>query len=213
MSEPQPSGRFEVRLVQADDVDALHALVVANREHLAPWEPLRDESFYTLDHQASVVRGQLERHARGQEHPFVMTLDTTGTPELFIPATAPNASLSADLSLDVDPGIELDLGAARPVGRVAGFSQIVEESQAGCLFDDEAGLRAAIAALAADAELRDRMGASGRAALAERWTETTAIDEWLALVRSIAVRKGQGDTVRKIDALAAVPGSQIEGAL
>ena len=89
------------------------------------------------------------------------------------------------------------------------YPQIVEESQAGLLFDDEAGLREAIVALATNPELRDRLGASGQAALAERWTETTAIDEWLALVRSIAVRKGRDDTIRKIDALASAPGSSV----
>ena len=89
------------------------------------------------------------------------------------------------------------------------YPQIVEESQAGLLFDDEAGLREAIVALATNPELRDRLGASGRAALAERWTETTAINEWLALVRSIAVRKGRDDTIRKIDDLARVSGSPV----
>ena len=126
------------------------------------------------------------------------------------------ALIAPSLCYEVFPMVALEAfreGTPIIARNLGPYPQIVEESQAGCLFDDEAGLRAAIAALAADAELRDRMGASGRAALAERWTETTAIDEWLALVRSIAVRKGQGDTVRKIDALAAVPGSQIEGAL
>ena len=41
--------------------------------------------------------------------PLVMTLDT-GTLELFIPDTAPNAVLTADLSVSVDPGLDLDLG-------------------------------------------------------------------------------------------------------
>jgi glycosyltransferase involved in cell wall biosynthesis len=81
------------------------------------------------------------------------------------------------------------------------YRQIVEESQAGLLFEDEAGLRKAIAELAANRELRRRLGESGRAALAERWTEKTAIDDWLSLVRSIAVRKGLNDTVARIDAL------------
>ena len=92
------------------------------------------------------------------------------------------------------------------------YPQIVEESQAGLLFDDEAGLREAIAALSRDPELRDRLGASGQAALAERWTETTAIDEWLSLVRSIAIRKGRDETVRKIDELAGAPDSPVKSA-
>ena len=126
------------------------------------------------------------------------------------------ALIAPSLCYEVFPMVALEAfreGTPIIARNLGPYPQIVEESQAGILFDDEGGLRAAIAALARGPELRDRMGASGRAALAERWTEATAIDEWLALVRSIAVRKGQGDTVRKIDALAAVPGSQIEGAL
>lgn len=42
--------------------------------------------------------------------PLVMTLDSTGPPQLYIPASAPSAVLSADLALDVDPGLALDLG-------------------------------------------------------------------------------------------------------
>ena len=126
------------------------------------------------------------------------------------------ALIAPSLCYEVFPMVALEAfreGTPIIARNLGPYPQIVEESQAGILFDDEAGLRAAIAALAGEPELRDRLGASGRAALAERWTEKTAIDEWLALIRSIAVRKGQGDTVRKIDALAAVPGSPIEGAL
>lgn len=42
--------------------------------------------------------------------PLVLTLDTVGAPTLYLPALAPNASLTADLALDVDPGLDLDLG-------------------------------------------------------------------------------------------------------
>ncbi|MDT0188322.1 GNAT family N-acetyltransferase [Microbacterium sp. ARD31] len=118
MSEPQPSGRFEVRLVQADDVDALHALVVANREHLTPWEPLRDESFYTLDHQASVVRGQLERHARGQEHPFVMALDGHLVGRITLSNVVRGPFQSANLGYWVDAGHQGQGLATRALGRV-----------------------------------------------------------------------------------------------
>ncbi len=35
------------RLVTLDDVPAIAALYSANRDFLAPWEPARDEEFYT----------------------------------------------------------------------------------------------------------------------------------------------------------------------
>ena len=39
-----------------------------------------------------------------------MLLDTSGAPELYLPDTAPNAALTAQLALDVDPGLALELG-------------------------------------------------------------------------------------------------------
>ncbi len=124
------------------------------------------------------------------------------------------ALIAPSLCYEVFPMVALEaFREATPIiARDLGpYPQIVEESQAGLLFDDEAGLREAIVALATNPELRDRLGASGQAALAERWTETIAINEWLALVRSIAVRKGRDDTIRKIDALARASGSPVEG--
>lgn len=67
------------------------------------------------------------------------------------------------------PVIARDLGPYR---------QIVEESEAGLLFVDEASLHAALKTLHTDRSLRDRMGASGRAAVETRWSETTAVNDW-----------------------------------
>ena len=83
------------------------------------------------------------------------------------------------------------------------YPQIIGESGGGILFDDEVGLSDAIRALSENKALRDQLGANGRSALVERWTEKAAIDEWLSLVRTIAVRKKRHATLRKIEALAA----------
>jgi ribosomal-protein-alanine N-acetyltransferase len=39
--------RTVLRVLAPDDAGLLHAYRVANRDHLAPWEPLRDEAWYT----------------------------------------------------------------------------------------------------------------------------------------------------------------------
>lgn len=39
-----------IRLADAADAPELLRYRVANRVHLAPWEPLREEAFYTLEH-------------------------------------------------------------------------------------------------------------------------------------------------------------------
>jgi glycosyltransferase involved in cell wall biosynthesis len=126
------------------------------------------------------------------------------------------ALIAPSLCYEVFPMVALEAfreGTPIIARNLGPYPQIVEESGAGLLFDDETGLREAIAALATNRALRDRLGASGQAALAERWTETIAIDQWLSLVRSTAARKGRNDTVRKIDALTGVDHSPaIEGA-
>jgi glycosyltransferase involved in cell wall biosynthesis len=114
------------------------------------------------------------------------------------------ALIAPSLCYEVFPMVALEAfreGTPIIARNLGPYPQIIEESQAGLLFDDEAGLREAIAVVAANPRLRHQLGACGRAALAERWTERTAIDEWLSLVRSIAVRKGRKETIRKIDAL------------
>jgi ribosomal-protein-alanine N-acetyltransferase len=42
-----------------------------NREHLAPWEPLRDPAFYTLDYQQSSIAGAMEDVTDGRSCPFL----------------------------------------------------------------------------------------------------------------------------------------------
>lgn len=124
------------------------------------------------------------------------------------------ALIAPSLCYEVFPMVALEAfreGTPVIARNLGPYPQIIEESQAGLLFDDEASLRSAISLLVADPAYRARLGAAGRAALAERWTETTAIDEWLALVRSIAARKELNDTVRKIDALHENAKSQVDG--
>jgi ribosomal-protein-alanine N-acetyltransferase len=60
------------RLVTLDDVPALAALVRANKDFLAPWEPVRDDTYYTEDGQRALVSAALERHRRRQSVPHVI---------------------------------------------------------------------------------------------------------------------------------------------
>ena len=54
-----------IRPLRADDAGELAALLVENRSFLAPFEPDRDERFYT-------VEGQLERLEREDKHAFAI---------------------------------------------------------------------------------------------------------------------------------------------
>jgi len=65
------------RLVAIEDVPVLAELYRANREFLAPWEPLRSEEFFTATGQRAAVEGALARHAEGTALPRVV-LDEGG---------------------------------------------------------------------------------------------------------------------------------------
>ncbi|HEY0699798.1 MAG TPA: GNAT family protein [Micromonospora sp.] len=61
------------RLASLDDAEALTARLRANREFLGPWEPARDDTFFTVDAQRAVLAEALDGHARGTTVPLVIT--------------------------------------------------------------------------------------------------------------------------------------------
>jgi ribosomal-protein-alanine N-acetyltransferase len=64
---------LELRLVAADDVTPLTEAYLRNREHLAPWEPIRNDEFFTEDWHADEIRLQLESADEGRSLPLVIT--------------------------------------------------------------------------------------------------------------------------------------------
>ena len=53
------------RPIEFDDAATLADLVRDNRAFLAPWEPVRGESYFTVEGQREVVRNALEMHRAG----------------------------------------------------------------------------------------------------------------------------------------------------
>ena len=66
------------RLLSLDDASTLAELLRQNRSFLAPWQPLRDEHYFTDDGQREVVRTTLQQHASGSCLPLVIQ-DPRGT--------------------------------------------------------------------------------------------------------------------------------------
>ncbi|MTE20060.1 GNAT family N-acetyltransferase [Streptomyces sp. TRM43335] len=60
------------RVVSVDDVEALTDRVRENRAFLAPWEPVRDEAYFTVEGQRAVLEAQLDAYARGSMVPLVI---------------------------------------------------------------------------------------------------------------------------------------------
>jgi ribosomal-protein-alanine N-acetyltransferase len=48
-----------IRLISPADAEEMAALLRANREHLAPWDPLREESYYTTEGQWQTISDSL----------------------------------------------------------------------------------------------------------------------------------------------------------
>ncbi|SDR96586.1 GNAT family N-acetyltransferase [Microterricola viridarii] len=62
-----------LRLLRADDSAALTRAYLRNRAHLAPWEPVRSEDYFTPAGQRSVVLGQLGQYGAGTGFPLVLS--------------------------------------------------------------------------------------------------------------------------------------------
>lgn len=55
-----------------DDAPALADLIRANWEFLAPWEPVRDEDYFTADGQRALVAAAIARYEHGTQLPHVI---------------------------------------------------------------------------------------------------------------------------------------------
>jgi ribosomal-protein-alanine N-acetyltransferase len=60
------------RLLRASDAPALADVLARNRAFLAPWEPVRPDSYFTVEGQRQVVEDSLRRHADGSMYPLAI---------------------------------------------------------------------------------------------------------------------------------------------
>jgi len=60
------------RLVTLNDAPVLADLLRANRDFLAPWEPVRSDDYFTVEGQRADLRAALERHDNGTALPHVI---------------------------------------------------------------------------------------------------------------------------------------------
>jgi ribosomal-protein-alanine N-acetyltransferase len=61
-----------LRTATPADAQALCAAYVDNREHLAPWEPRRDERFFTVEGQAGRLAERLREYEAGRMVPWLL---------------------------------------------------------------------------------------------------------------------------------------------
>jgi glycosyltransferase involved in cell wall biosynthesis len=73
--------------------------------------------------------------------------------------------------------------------RLGPFTEIVEGSGGGLLFETQDELRGGLAALAGDAARRRALGAAGHRALLERWTESVVLKKYFEVIARVAEKK------------------------
>ncbi|WP_345777220.1 GNAT family N-acetyltransferase [Rhodanobacter sp. LX-100] len=66
------TARTRIRLPELSDAAKLLRFRVDNRAHLAPWEPLREDSYYTLEHCAQAIADGQEAARLDRGYPFVV---------------------------------------------------------------------------------------------------------------------------------------------
>jgi len=125
------------RLVTLDDVPVLAELLRVNRDFLAPWDPIRDDNYFTADGQRAVVDAALEGRERGSTLPHVILDDTgrlVGRITLNEIVRGPFQSCSVGYWVSaVDNGRGLATAAVREIVRVAFDELGLHRVQAGTL--------------------------------------------------------------------------------
>lgn len=66
------TGTVRIRVLRRSDAGRLSAAYQRNREHLAPWEPLRAEEFFTAAGQAASIDAKLALFVAGSDVPWVL---------------------------------------------------------------------------------------------------------------------------------------------
>ncbi|TXR55685.1 GNAT family N-acetyltransferase [Quadrisphaera setariae] len=95
---------ISVRLVTEDDVPAITDLLRRSREHLAPWEPLREDSFFTEASQRATTAALLERHTAGTHVPLVIVDDDEVVGRITVNDVVRGAFQSASIGYWVGAG-------------------------------------------------------------------------------------------------------------
>jgi ribosomal-protein-alanine N-acetyltransferase len=115
------------RLISLDDAPVLAGLVTANREFLAPWEPVRGEEYFTEAGQRVSIDASLAEHERGRGLPCVI-VDSEGAVigrvnlNTIVRGAAQSASLGYWLAQSAG-GRGFATAAVRDIVRVA-FSEL-----------------------------------------------------------------------------------------
>jgi ribosomal-protein-alanine N-acetyltransferase len=64
-----------IRLLTPEDAPVLTELLQTNRDFIAPFDPVRSDSYFTVEGQQAIIATALENHAAGRQGPYVVLND------------------------------------------------------------------------------------------------------------------------------------------
>ncbi|MEE2524193.1 GNAT family protein [Pseudarthrobacter sp. J75] len=91
-----------MRPFSLDDAGALAEAYRRNREHLAPWEPVRPDEFFTARRQEALIAGKLQRLVDGSEVPWGLFDGGTVVGAVTLTGIIRGPFLSGDLGYWID---------------------------------------------------------------------------------------------------------------
>jgi ribosomal-protein-alanine N-acetyltransferase len=124
------------RLVSLDDVPTLTALLVTNRDFLAPWEPVRADDFFTVEYQRIAVDNALRQYEAGALVPHVVLDDGAVVGRITLSNIARGAFQSANLGYWVAAAVNgrgVGTAAVAAIARVAFDDCALHRIEAGTL--------------------------------------------------------------------------------
>ncbi|GIG56106.1 hypothetical protein Lfu02_04780 [Longispora fulva] len=91
------------RIATVDDAAAVADLLVTHRDSLAPWEPLREDDWFTVDSQRSLLETSLRGYDQGTTVPLVIVDGTEIIGRLTLNGVTRGALQSAAVGYWVSP--------------------------------------------------------------------------------------------------------------
>jgi ribosomal-protein-alanine N-acetyltransferase len=95
-------GDVRIRLLHRSDAERLGAAYRRNRDHLAPWEPVRSEEYFTTEGQSADIAGKLAMFDAGTGVPWILVAGDRAVGAMTLSGIVRGPFLSGNLGYWVD---------------------------------------------------------------------------------------------------------------